>query len=154
MEKNLCRGRHLTGLPVYNPQGEMLGRVRQLAVDEEGQLRALATAEDNWYTWEQLLDLREDGLVVAGEALPDCMVACPNWLEQPLYDRQKQEIGLVGDLVLDKSSGKLAGIELARSIFDDLWQGRTEIPWQQLTWENGQLIWLESEKAGQTMNEA
>lgn len=153
MAKNLCRGRHLTGLPLYNQAGEMLGRVRELAVDEEGKLRALAISDDKWFTWEQIVACTDEGIKIAGEALVSCPVPCPAWLKQTLLDQQKQEIGQVGDLILDKTTGTVQGIELAQTIFDDLWQGRREIPWQQLTWENGYLVWLESEKAGQTMNE-
>lgn len=144
MEKNICRGRHLTGLPVYNQQGELLGRVHQLAVDEDGQIRALALSEKNWVTWDQVIEYREDNLVVAGAPLAECPVSCPAWLDQPVINQKNQEIGRVGDLLLDITTAKLTGIELAQTIIDDLWQGRKEIPWQQLTRVKDYLLWLES----------
>ena len=60
------------------------------------------------------------------------------WLGAKVFDTQGSDFGTVADIVLDYPRGNLTGLEISAGLVNDLSDGRSFLPWQEIRLSNDQ----------------
>lgn len=137
------RAKVLIGLPVVaNDQGRVVGEVKDLCVDPaQRRVRALQIVDGAVWRrtrvlpWEQVVQISEDAVYIpaptalsSGEELTaDCwflMASEGGVYGRSVIDVAGERLGRLGDILVDFSTGEIAGYEISDGMLQDLLSGR------------------------------
>lgn len=137
------RAKVLIGLPVVaNDQGRVVGEVKDLCVDPaRRQVRALVVVDGAVWRrtrtlpWEHVQWISEDAVYIpapnsltgAEDLTADCwhlMASEGGVYGRSVIDVAGERLGRLGDILVDVSTGEVAGYELSDGMFQDLLSGR------------------------------
>ncbi len=140
------RAKVLIGLPVVaSDRARVVGEVKDLCIDPaHRQVRALVVVDGavwrrtRFLPWEQIQRISADAVYIPSQtvlAASDASVAgCWHLMasEGGVYGRSiidiaGERLGRLGDLLIDMSTGEIAGYELSDGMFQDMLTGRQRL---------------------------
>ena len=140
------RAKVLIGLPVVaNDRSRVVGEVKDLCVDPaRRQVRALLVVDGAVWRrtrvlpWDQIQRIGEDAvyipaqtvLTASEELVADCwhlMASEGGVYGRSIIDIAGERLGRLGDILVDLSTGEIAGYELSDGMFQDLLSGRQRL---------------------------
>ena len=57
------------------------------------------------------------------------------------------DLGIISDIILDPLTGRIEGLELSESVFEDLMAGRRILPYEPYEYINGDILVITMEQA-------
>lgn len=142
----MLKGQQIIGQKVMTlKEGKEIGRVEDLIVDtSEGYLKGIILENRSILKnarsilWSHLIQAGRDALIISGqedvleEANDLRDLSWQNKTGKNVFSVTGADIGTMKDLVFERSTGKILGIELSGGFWADLNQGRKMIPWPQI----------------------
>lgn len=136
----MCKGRELVGLPVITQDnGEELGRIQDILYDAKtGALKAVVLDGGSWLREPQVVAFEKlktqgaknfsvSGKLAVSNELPEGIRCWQETKGLSLVNSSGTELGLIEDVVIDLSSGRITGLEISTGLVNDLMDGRKEI---------------------------
>lgn len=140
------KGKDLVGLPVMSfAEGEQLGKVEDILFDpEQNRIVALLTDGGGWFSsarvvpWQNIQTVGHDSVIVASRSaeikadsdpyIKRIMEADNILVNTQVYTEDGRDLGKIGDLFLDDTSGEVVGYEVSGGMFASTLKGKKFMP--------------------------
>lgn len=140
------KGKDLVGLPVMSfAEGEQLGKVEDILFDpEQNRVVALLTDSGGWFSsarivpWQNIQTIGHDSIIVPSRSaeikadndpyVKRIMDADNILVNTQVYSEDGRDLGKIGDLFLDDSSGEVLGYEVSGGMFASTLKGKKFMP--------------------------
>lgn len=140
------KGKDLIGLPVMTfAEGEQLGKVEDILFDpEQNRVVAILTDSGGWFSsarvvpWQNIRTIGHDSIIVpdrsaeikadADPYIKRIMEADNILVNTQVYTEDGRDLGKIGDLYVDDSTGEVVGYEVSGGMFSSTLKGKKFMP--------------------------
>lgn len=136
--------RNIRNFPVfYKDEAAILGRVKRVIVNDDYEIDCLiidTTKQGQQIAPAKAITLGKNTVMLNNleamkpYSLEETLTVYEEKLGDVIFDQEGRELGMVSDLVVDRPSLKIIGIEVTAGLLRDLIDGRMVIPLEQVIW--------------------
>lgn len=136
--------RNIRNFPVfYKDEAAILGRVKRVIVNDDYEIDCLiidTTKQGQQIAPAKAITLGKNTVMLNNleamkpYSLEETLTVYEEKLGDVIFDQEGRELGMVSDLVVDRPSLKIIGIEVTAGLLRDLIDGRIVIPLEQVIW--------------------
>jgi len=148
--------RNIISLPVfYEPTATVVGSVKEVVVDDDyriGYLIINTNENEVRMIPSPCFVLSQHAVLINDMAsIKPCPVREESTVYEKkvgdlIYDQEGREIGSVSDFIISREDHRVWGIEVFSGALNDILQGRSEIPLEQVTWKSTSSAVIEPER--------
>lgn len=138
--------RDLKCLPVfYEPAAAVVASVKTAVINDSYEIEYLVVLDQD--NQERIIPRDDFKLHPDAVSITDlsCMKPVPIREQSTIYDRKLgdlvfnelgKEIGIITDFVISLAEKRACSVEVGNGVLTDIWQGRKEIPLEQVKWKS------------------